>query len=597
MRRLAYAAALGLMFAAGMASAQMTRSAAEEAGKELGREVRDEHKDVVSDEASPGQVPGYAGADLPEGALFDNPDQLTAQGETAAYSDPYIAVITDPARPYFDPTTIDMERGLAIEQTPEEFLGTGLDVNGSANACEPLPPGAGSDSFYLETCNEGQEVYDETRRCNPVVATAIEQVPTDYKYFVAADDVFGANYARTYVFANEVSRGICRYTGRVVQGCAADREVGRAPGAYCQNFSVRELVCSSEVTGIYQDCQRNFPGQCTSATWIMGNGEYWFARNYRTEVTAARSDTACHALESDAACVFQPQEVCLEGPETRIVEGQSITQSCWRWERTYQCHGIRPANDCGALDARAECSFDHDQCLDDPQEGACKVYDRVYKCRSAEATPADAAYICAGDLYCINGECSVVEREASTEFKDAMVAVQTLGEIQAGFNPDDLTLFTGEKEACTRKLFGLSNCCSGKGVPLLTPWLCSAADRDVDKKDDAGLCHQVGTYCSASVLGVCTTKKQSYCCFASKLTRILQEQGRAQIGKPWGKPKTPNCAGFQVAEFQSLDLSRMDFSEVYSEFVEAARVPDEIETTLELQQRIEEYYALHAPSS
>ena len=331
-----------------------------------------------------------------------------------------------------------------------------------------------------------------------------------------------------------------------------------------------------------------------SQTWIMaGSGQYWFGRNYQTQVTAARSDAMCGPLETNAACTFQPQEICVEGPATRIIDGQAITQPCWRWERTYQCQGIRPANDCGALAARPECSFSHEECLSEDESGTCMVHDRWYRCTAPGGTSDPAAYVCAGDLYCIDGECTAVERQASTEFKDAMVAVQTMGEMRDDFNPDTLRLFTGENLKCSDKVFGISNCCTGKGVPLLTPWLCDAQDRAVDQKDDAGLCHMVGSYCSDSFLGACLTRKQSYCCFSSKLTRILQVQGRAQLGIAWGKPKEPNCDGFLIEQFQQLDLSRMDFSEVYEEFVEAARLPDEIEAGLLIQERIADFYDLH----
>jgi conjugal transfer mating pair stabilization protein TraN len=108
-----------------------------------------------------------------------------------------------------------------------------------------------------------------------------------------------------------------------------------------------------------------------------------------------------------------------------------------------------------------------------------------------------------------------------------------------------------------------------------------------------GLCHYVGSYCSDKVLGVCTSKRKSYCCFESKLSRILQEQGRRQIGKAWGEAREPTCEGFSIEEFQRLDLSEMDFSEVYDEFVDAVRVPDEVQTSIEIQGRIEDYYRLH----
>lgn len=37
----------------------------------------------------------------------------------------------------------------------------------------------------------------------------------------------------------------------------------------------------------------------------------------------------------------------------------------------------------------------------------------------------------------------------------------------------------------------------------------------------------------------------------------------------------------------------MDFSEVYAEFTDAARLPDEMQATQEIQQTIEDYYATH----
>ena len=117
------------------------------------------------------------------------------------------------------------------------------------------------------------------------------------------------------------------------------------------------------------------------------------------------------------------------------------------------------------------------------------------------------------------------------------------------------------------------------------------ADRALDEKDDKGLCHKVGTYCSDKVLGICVTSRDAYCCFGSKLSRILQEQGRIQLNKPWGKPKDAKCEGFTIDEFQHLDLSKMDFTEIYSEFVEAAKLPDEVQVAADIQQKITDYFA------
>ena len=307
---------------------------------------------------------------------------------------------------------------------------------------------------------------------------------------------------------------------------------------------------------------------------------------------------------TDSACSIDPasctlsSETCTAPNETRVIAGVAVTRPCWERTRTYLCQSVvGGGNDCGALETQAGCSLAREVCLDDPPsaDGSCAVSERVYACPIPGTSEEPAQYICGGDVYCVNGDCETVTREASDEFKDAVVALNALGQANAEFDEAALTLFRGTRESCSHKVFGLSNCCSGKGVPLLTPWLCSSAEKLLDEKDDAGLCHKVGTYCSSSFLGICVTKKDVYCCFQSKISRILQEQGRPQIGKPWGKPKTETCEGFSIFEFQQLDLSVMDFSEVYADFMEAAKLPDEAAALVQIQQKIADYYAAHKP--
>ena len=91
-------------------------------------------------------------------------------------------------------------------------------------------------------------------------------------------------------------------------------------------------------------------------------------------------------------------------------------------------------------------------------------------------------------------------------------------------------------------------------------------------KRDARLCVEFGDYCSRciTVFGrcvACLERTKSFCCFNSHLARIINEQGRRQIGKTWGSntAQNPDCSGFSVAQLQSLDFSRMDLSEFYAE--------------------------------
>ncbi len=120
---------------------------------------------------------------------------------------------------------------------------------------------------------------------------------------------------------------------------------------------------------------------------------------------------------------------------------------------------------------------------------------------------------------------------------------------------------------------------------------CEQAEQVLALKRDNRLCRNLGSYCSARIpiLGTCLETTQSYCCFNSKLARIIQEQGRAQFGKSWGSAKSPRCDGFSLSELQALDFSRMDLTEFYAEI--APTLPDVGAMRARAQQKIESYYA------
>ena len=104
---------------------------------------------------------------------------------------------------------------------------------------------------------------------------------------------------------------------------------------------------------------------------------------------------------------------------------------------------------------------------------------------------------------------------------------------------------------------------------------CDEHSQALAMKRGQKLCHRVGkSYCSKKILGVCVEKSEGWCCFPSKLGRIINEQGRKQIGKSWGSAKHPNCKGFTIEELQQLDFSAMDLSEFIADIQSRIVVPD-----------------------
>ena len=84
-------------------------------------------------------------------------------------------------------------------------------------------------------------------------------------------------------------------------------------------------------------------------------------------------------------------------------------------------------------------------------------------------------------------------------------------------------------------------------------------------------CHYVGDYCEKKwPLVGCVQKAKGYCCFNTKMARIIHEQGRPQLqvfgtDGGWGAASSPNCRGFTPDEFQALDFSRIDLSEYFGD--------------------------------
>lgn len=107
---------------------------------------------------------------------------------------------------------------------------------------------------------------------------------------------------------------------------------------------------------------------------------------------------------------------------------------------------------------------------------------------------------------------------------------------------------------------------------VLTMMSCSQEEGKLAMKEGAHLCHQTGTWCSSCIriMGKCVTcieHTTSKCCFNSRLARLINEQGRAQLGIGWGDAQHPRCDGFTVPQLQALNFSRMDLTEFYTSIV------------------------------
>ena len=436
--------------------------------------------------------------------------------------------------------------------------------------------------------------------------------------------------------------------------CASTNTTNAAVSYTCPaNYALNGTTCTStqsQPASVSYSCPA---GYALSGTTCTASESQQASVNYSCPSGGSLSGTTCSTVETASATPTYecPTGYTLDGSLCRA--STAATPSSWSCPAGWTLSGStcsqvlqQPATpiqicpnggdlidgacvivgqktECTDLEANPQCKWLRDTCLDETQSGPCKVTERTYSCPvPGEQGPPNREYVCSGDIYCAGGACQQIERQSSNEFKDALVALGAIDQAHKEFDPDKLEMFSGTRETCHKPVFGLVNCCAGKvsglltggaavtaysalasggataiasvATQFLTTFLCASSEKQLDVKDRLGLCHFVGSYCSSSFLGVCTTKRKTYCCFESKLTRIIQEQGRPQIDKPWGPPKTEQCVGLTLDEFSRLDLSKMDFSEIYSEFLESAKLPDQAQMASDIQAKIKAYYQQNA---
>lgn len=103
------------------------------------------------------------------------------------------------------------------------------------------------------------------------------------------------------------------------------------------------------------------------------------------------------------------------------------------------------------------------------------------------------------------------------------------------------------------------------GVMMVTQWLkCSASEQAMALKKGENLCVTTGSSCTKRVwlIGTCLEVTETSCCFNSVLAKIINRQGRAQLGMA-----SNACGGFTEAQIQQLNFADMDFSEFIQSIV------------------------------
>jgi hypothetical protein len=295
---------------------------------------------------------------------------------------------------------------------------------------------------------------------------------------------------------------------------------------------------------------------------------------------------------SDPELGCEPQEtVCVEGPGTRRVAGIEVTEECWARETPYICEGVGEViTDCAPPE---HCELASESCLDVEPSDSCQSLERVYDCLEVTQEPVTTEQ-CEGTVSCLDGNCVEVEREQSTNMPEALARLAGLSQAHDSTpNGPSLDLMGGNDLRC-HKTGIWKNCCTNGGEGLAIDLLggsCNEQEQELAHRTAEGLCVEVGWYCAERGWFGCRKRVRTSCCFGSELARIINEQGREQLGLGWGSPRSPQCGGLSPEQFSQLDLSNVDFSEVLSDVTQSFAPDGQGDVTGRIQDRLSDFYS------
>lgn len=275
-------------------------------------------------------------------------------------------------------------------------------------------------------------------------------------------------------------------------------------------------------------------------------------------------------------------ETCPGGAEVRTVIStvgpqktptpRQVKRPCWRYEYVYAC-AYPSMNNCGAL-RNSNCEQIDSKCLNE-FAGNCIEWEQTYRCPThggdERELPSQGGFV-------LSPEEAAPEGVPNGDMSEALAKLYVLKDIQDDLrinekaNVNAIQIFKGSSRKCTIAFGNFKNCCTdgkGWGVSLNLSG-CDKEDKDLATRQKKGLCVKLGTYCAEKFLGTCIRKKKAYCCFPTKLARILHEQGRPQLRLGWGEPEHPQCRGFTVDELSRLDFDKLDLRELFAEIASRA---------------------------
>ena len=543
------------------------------------------------------EVPKFAGSSPKEASFYDEPNLLKERSEAAAIVDDVAQHLKETAstRPRFkiDPATDplfksrDLDPSLTISDDSDDTLAT---AEGSVE----------------KTCEEGGEdvTYEclENRHITPQVPMKTATLTVNHLAFSPKMESYVVQTSGGGVFHHGKWETRHRQNGWII---TLPTQIDEFKAQFCKNFVAKDSV-TGQIFNI--DCNRIQQFKINNGSVsqshdkvtiavpsfvVVGHRCFWRKRQIQQPLAASMNITLIHDtyegeeidewtgceqfedLIDQGLCQYAKRELTI-GPETRNINGYAIFKDEWQYKQIYHCKMIK--DECSVLRSKG-CTQINSRCKEFRQN-KCWIYEQTYSCPDGKISISKIKAP-KGSAFCLTGNCHDASYQANGNMLDVMSKLTMLQEVQkdmnAQKNPADLKVFRGGGFSCTRNCVNFKDCCGrmkGWGVKVHLA-NCKPEEQQLAIMRDQNLCHQVGaTYCAKKVLRRCISKKTSFCCFGTRFAKILQQQGRSQLGIGWGDPKCPDCRPLTIEELSKLDLSKMNFSELFEDLMKKYKSPN-----------------------
>ena len=300
-------------------------------------------------------------------------------------------------------------------------------------------------------------------------------------------------------------------------------------------------------------------------------GDYVITQHKKVEATDKWVD-GCAVLEDlteKGFCRYGSKTTSAkEGkPEIKIIQGEPVTRDHFEEHYSYTCFKAPPVpNSCKTL--REQGCFQIDSKCKDKVGNICVLWEQTYSCPSGKKSLKSYRASGKESPFCLTGNCADTSYEANNEMMNAMSHLYALREAQNDLR-DFKVIFKGTHRWCTRNCLGFRDCCGGNNGWGVTLHLsdCDKAEIELRTLRDKNLCVQVGTYCAErdEIFDSCIRKKTTFCCYGTKMARLIQQNGRAQLGLGWGNVDSPDCNGLSPEQLSRIDFSKINFSEIFED--------------------------------